>query len=162
MAATHHRVNNIGGRRSGADRRVFADTNYQGFERRIAQDRRKGIRNRRYPRLRAKDLTFVKRRFEKDEDIGQLLDISREGLALRYFVYEEKKRDYSELGIFLAGGNFTIDGIPFKTASDTALAERSPFSTLLFRRYGVQFQNLTPAQTSRLDYFLLNHTSGEA
>jgi len=92
------------------------------------------------------------------EDDGDILySLSQEKIA-----NEEKKRDYSELGIFLAGGNFTIDGIPFKTASDTALAERSPFSTLLFRRYGVQFQNLTPEQTSRLDYFLLNHTSGEA
>ena len=151
-----------GGRRSGSDRRVCADPGYRGTERRIARDRRKGIRQRKHPRFKAKDLTFVKLKFEKNEDIGQLLDISREGLSLRYFVSHEKEYNYSELGIFLSGGSFVVDNIGFKAVSDTKIAEGSPFSTIMFRRYGVQFVNLTPEQAAMLDFFLLNHTLGEA
>lgn len=154
--------NNIGGRRSGKDRRVLADPNYRGIERRISNDRRKGTMRRDYKRFRPKDLTFVKLNSEYEEDIGQLLDISKGGLSLRYFINEEKPRNYSDLGIFVSGGDFAVDWLPFKGVSDNVLKNNSMFSTILLRRYAVQFENLTPDQGAKLDYFLLNHTLGEA
>lgn len=150
----------FGGRRSGSDRRVFADPGHDGLERRVTGDRRKGSRKRRHPRFRAKDLTFVKLNAEYEEDIGQLLDICQDGLSVRYYVNEEQDRNYSDLGIFVHGGDFSIDWIPFRTVSDTELANKSPFSIVTFRRYGVQFGNLTLEQITKLEYFLLNHTVG--
>ena len=152
----------IGRRRYGSDRRVSADPGYTGLEKRITPDRRKGIRQRKLQRFLAKDLTFGKLRSESDEEIGQLLDISCSGLALRCFADGKKTKDYSELSIFLSGGDFAIGGISIKTVSDTELANRSPFSTVIFKRYGVKFESLTREQKSELDYFLINHTAGKA
>ncbi|MFH2219963.1 MAG: hypothetical protein ABII68_09940 [Pseudomonadota bacterium] len=160
---TNNRVDiKVEGRRSGSDRRTLADPDYRGLERRVAGDRRKGIRDRKHPRFRSKDLTFVKLSAEYKEDVGQLLDICKEGLSVRHFTSEEKSRNYSDLGIFVHGGNFSVDWIPFKTVSDTELANKSPFSTVTFRRYGVKFGDLTPEQAAKLDHFLLNHTLGIA
>jgi hypothetical protein len=151
----------IGRRRSGSDRRMFADFNYTGLEKRIAGDRRKGIRQRNLQRFLAKDLTFGKLQSGSDEEIGQLLDISMSGLALRSFTDGKETQDYSELDIFLSGGDFAIGGISVKTVSDTELANGSPFSTVIFKRYGVKFEDLTREQKAGLDYFLVNHTAGK-
>ena len=162
MQTIYQENNNIGRRRYDSDRRVLADSNYTGLEKRIAGDRRKGIRQRKLQRFLSKDLAFGKLLSESDEEIGQLLDISRSGLALRCFANEKETQDYSELDIFLSGSDFAIGGITIKTISDTKLANRSPFSTVIFKRYGVQFENLTREQKAGLDYFLINHASGKA
>lgn len=154
--------NNLGGRRSGQDRRMFVDPNYKGLERRVSEDRRRETHRRTYKRFRAKDLTFVKLNSEYEEDIGQLLDISKGGLSLRYFKDEERSRNYTDLGIFMSGGDFAVDWIPFKGVSDTVIKNNSLFSTIVLRRYAVKFDDLTPDQSAKLDYFLLNHTLGEA
>lgn len=152
----------VSGRRAGSDRRVFADPKYKGIERRIAGDRRKMVRAREHSRFRAKDLTFVKLCSESNVDIGQMLDISRGGLSLKYFVDSEKSKDYSRLGIFLSGGDFILDQISFRTVSDTVINSSPPFSMITLRRFGVQFENMQPDQVAKLDYFLLNYTLGEA
>ncbi|MBU0987839.1 MAG: hypothetical protein KKH68_11370 [Proteobacteria bacterium] len=162
MLTHYHDSQSISGRRLGADRRAFANPNYRGIDRRINPDRRSDADKRKQLRLRAKDLTFVKLSSESGIDIGQLLDISPKGLALRFFVSEETSRDYSELGVFVSGGHFVMDKIPFRPVSDTVLASEFPYSTITFRRYAVQFEKLTPEQKEKLDNFLLNHTLGEA
>lgn len=162
MQTIFHENSDIGRRRYGSNRRVFADPNFTGLEKRIAGDRRKGIRQRKLQRFLAKDLTFAKLQAESDEDIGQLLDISRSGLAIRCFVNEKKSQDYSELDIFLSGSDFRIGGLPIRTVSEIELANRLLFSTAIFKRYGVKFENLTREQKAGLDHFLINHTSGKA
>ena len=79
------------------------------------------------------------------------------GLALRYFIDETESQDYSSLGLFLSGDDFFIDDIPFRTVTDTVLN-----SSRLYKRTSLQFEDLSPEQTAKLDYFLLNHTLGEA
>ena len=155
---TIYQNSNFGGRRSASNRRVSADSNYRGIEKRVTGDRRKGTRKREQTRFRAKDLIFVKLNSENKGDVGELLDISKGGLALRYFVKEEKPRDYSELGLFSSGGDLMIDEVPFKKVVDTKLVSNVQFSTIIFRRYGLQFDKLTSEQTTQLDYFILNHT----
>jgi hypothetical protein len=152
----------VGGRRLGFNRRVSADDNWRGIERRINGDRRNGSRKRIHPRLQVKDLTFVKLNSESQTDAGQLLDISKAGLSLRYFIDENKSQNYSSLGIFLPDNDFMIDKIPFRIVSDTVLNSIKPYSSILFKRNSLQFENLTPDQETKLDYFLLNHTLGEA
>ncbi len=153
---------NISGRRYGYDRRVYADSNYRSIDKRVTPDRRKGLQKRTEKRYKVRDLTFVKLRSETKIEIGQLLDISMEGLAFRYFIDNKQSRKYHDLGLFLSGGGFSIDQIPFKAVSNIELANNSQFSTIILKRYGVQFEKLTPDQTNRLDHFLLNYTLGEA
>lgn len=152
----------VSGRRSGLDRREFVNPNYRGVERRMHPDRRSGVQNRKYQRYRAEYLTFVKLTSGSKVDIGQLMDISRRGLALRYFVSEKRSRQYTELGIFLSGGSLILDQIPFRTVSDTELANEFPYSTIIFRRYAVQFDKLTADKKQKLEHFLLHHTLGLA
>jgi hypothetical protein len=152
---------NLEGGRLGLDRRVSADPNYKVFEKRITGDRRLGTRRRMHKRFRVKDLTFVKLNPENKENIGELLDISKGGLSLRYFVKEEAPRDYSDLGLFSSGGDLIIDEVLFSTVLDTELVNKMSYSTIRFRRYGVQFEELTSEQTAQLDYFLSYHTLGE-
>lgn len=162
METNYQDYREILGRRLSFDRRVLADHDYKGIERRIKGERRKETLKRKYERYRAKDLTFVKLMSKSDVDIGQLLDISKGGLSLRYFINAEKSHDYSELGIFMSGDNFKIDHIPFRIVSDTILSSIPTFSKIILRRYGVQFENLTPKQAAKLDHFLLSRTLSEA
>ena len=150
------------GRRSGLNRRVYDYRDYKGIERWVNEDRRKDTRERKFARFWTKGGAFVKLQNDSREDVGQLIDISKSGLALLYTPKEEGLPNYSELGIFLFGDNLFIDQIPFRTVSDIELANEIPFSTVTYRRNGVQFEELTPHQTAKLYYFLLNHTLGEA
>ena len=162
MENSYQDYHKVAGRRSGSDRRMFPDSKYRGVERRVSGDRRETARKRAHTRFQAKDLTFVKLCSKSDVDIGQMLDISRGGLSLRYFIDSEKTQDYSKSGIFLSGGDFIIDQIPFRTVSDTILNSSPPFSIITLRRFSVQFEKIPPDQMAKLDYFLLNHTLGEA
>jgi hypothetical protein len=47
-------------------------------------------------------------------------------------------------------------------AFNTELNSNQPFSTIVLKRYAVQFEELAPHQIDRLDYFLINHTISEA
>ncbi len=134
------------------DGNIFTET-----DRRIYKDRRSGIGRRKHERFKIKDFTFVKFRSESDEDVGQLLDISKGGLSLRYFVNTKKPKNFYKLDIFLSGGDFIIAGIPFKTISNTELSDGLQFSPTIFRRSSVQFGHLTPNQISKLDYFFSQH-----
>ena len=151
----------ISGRRSGYDRRAPLPHHYRGIERRTQRDRRTGARYRLFSRFRPKDLTFVRLFAESREDMGQLMDIGLGGLSLRYFVDADKTRNYEHLGIFSMDADINIARIPFQTVSDTQL-RHSPFSTIILRRQGIRFENLTSDQQNKLDYFLSNCTLGEA
>jgi c-di-GMP-binding flagellar brake protein YcgR len=109
----------------------------------------------------AKELTFVKFGSEHEENIGQLLDISRSGISIHYFSTEEILQDFSDLSIFSSDGDYNSGEIPIKTISDIE-REKSPSGKQTLRRCGIQFEKLTPEQTAQLDYFRLNHTLGEA
>lgn len=64
--------------------------------------------------------------------------------------------------VFIVCQGNKVYNSPFKGVSDTVLKNNSPFSPIVLRRFAVQFENLTPDQAAKLDYFLLNHTLGEA
>lgn len=138
--------------RKVTDGNIFIKT-----DRRIHKDRRSGIERRKHKRFQVKDFTFVKFKSESDEDFGQLLDISKGGLSLRYFVNGGKPKKFYKLDIFLSGGDFIIAGIPFRTISNIELPDGLQFSPIIFRRFSVKFGHLKPNQISKLDYFLSQH-----
>lgn len=94
-------------------------------------------------------------------DVAQMTDISKTGLSFRCLIDGDKPQDYSNLDIFVSGSHFTVDSIPFQTVWNSVL-NGSAFSTILMRRCGVRFGDLSSEQTEKLDYYLLNHTLGEA
>jgi hypothetical protein len=110
-------------------------------------------------RFQVKRFTFVKLWSESNEDIGQLLDISKRGLSLRYFSKAQNPINFSQLGLFSPDCDLAIDGIPFRVVSDNELPNGSPLDPIDFRRSGVQFGQLTTKQLSELEYFLKTNTT---
>lgn len=93
-------------------------------------------------------------------DVAQMTDISKAGISFRFFIDAEKRQDYSKLDIFISESDFTIASMPFRTVSNTVY-NSSAFSRMVMKRCGVRFEHLSSEQTAKLDYYLLNHTSGE-
>ncbi len=93
--------------------------------------------------------------------VGDILDISERGLALRYVADEAPSNRSSDLTIVSAKPNFHLGKLPFKTISDFEIA-KAPFSSMAPRRLSLQFGELTQDQTARLEHFITTHTIGES
>jgi hypothetical protein len=119
------------------------------------------VDQRKHKRYRVKEGVFAW--FEGDAGrLGQIVDISRGGLAFQYVSDTGASNGPHELGIFLADNDFRLDGIPSRIVSDIDVSEPRPFSTVPLRRCGLQFEDLDPAQLSQLEHLLEEHAKGEA
>lgn len=161
MIINRHDHQNLYVRRSGLDRRMSGSSNCKGSERRIV-DRRKQIDKRKNIRYAVKDFVFVNLRSGSEDEVGQLVDIGKDGLALHYLENPEKSKEYTELGIYSYHIDFALENIQFKTVSNTEIVSNIPFSSIKIRRLCLHFENLMPEQESQLEYFLRNYTFGNA
>ena len=94
--------------------------------------------------------------------MGQIVNISKGGLAFRYIDSADEAVKSSELDILFAQNGFHLKTISFKTVADYKAVSEFPFSSIVMRQRSVQFREMGPYQTSRLDYFIENYTTGEA
>lgn len=94
--------------------------------------------------------------------LWQIIDISRGGLAFRYVAPEEMPQEPPVLDILTRDTRFTLRKIPFKIISDSEIADDPASSHFTLRRRSVQFGQLTNQQILQLEYFIVNHTIGEA
>jgi len=85
-----------------------------------------------------------------------LIDISRGGLAFRYFVDSNGMPEEMDNLDILGGEDFYLKRVPVRVVTDMALKDESPFSSIAMRRRGVQFGQLTPKQREQVDYFIEN------
>ena len=125
------------------------------MEERIRPDRRK------YKRLKVKGVAHAVIKSESKEDMGQLVDISKGGLSLHYYIGPEGIKDPQKLDIIYKD-HFELNNVPCKKISNFEITSTSPQNFLKEGRYGLQFKNLTAYQTSKLEYFIQNYTRGEA
>ena len=91
--------------------------------------------------------------------LGQIKDISMGGLAFKYLADESRSNGTGELDIIIRQNSLCVKKIPIQTVSDFELARENAFSTVRLRQQGVQFDELTPDQTSQLEFLLKHHTS---
>ena len=70
--------------------------------------------------------------------LGQIKDISMNGLAFKYLADEARSNGAGELDIIVRQDCFCIKNIPIQTVSDFELAKESAFSTVRLRQQGVQ------------------------
>ena len=98
------------------------------------------------------------------KNLGRIIDISKGGLAFSYHENGEPLHKLFELDILLGDNGFYLDKVPFNAVWDfqVVIDEEAPASSLAPRRCGVQFGALSDDQESQLDYFIQNHTLGEA
>jgi len=92
--------------------------------------------------------------------VGQIIDISKGGLAFRYIDIGERPTNSFDLDIFLSDNGFYLQNIPYKNVTDLEIANEFPYSTTKMRRRGIQFETLTKDHITRLEYFLENHSRG--
>jgi hypothetical protein len=86
--------------------------------------------------------------------IGQIVDISTDGLAFRYVAREERSKESSKLSILLTDGSFCFDKIPFEAIWDASMPHEFSLGDITLRQCGVQFGELTPGQKLDLQYFV--------
>ena len=123
-------------------------------------DSKEVVDKRKHKRFRSQDLAFAAFGSHSKE-IGKILDISRGGLAFRYIADGDRLNESHELEIYLANNGFHLKKVPFNTISDFELTSEFPLSSIIMRRPGVQFEELTQTMVSQLGYFIQNHTVGE-
>ena len=112
---------------------------------------------RKHKRFQVEDIAFAVLRGQV-ELLGQIIDISRGGLAFHYIVSGRNVKSSSELDILLAYYGLYMEKIQFKTISDFQIPNKSPFSPIIMRRHGVKFGKLTPNQSSMLEDFIREYT----
>ncbi|MBW2568339.1 MAG: PilZ domain-containing protein [Deltaproteobacteria bacterium] len=118
------------------------------------------VEKRKFKRFNIKDLSFALLKSASHEKLGEIVDISKGGLAFQYLMGEHQIKGSVELDIILAGNGFHIKKIPCKTISDFEMTNKIYFSSLRMRRHSIKFGELNDHQISELDYFIKQHTIG--
>jgi len=90
--------------------------------------------------------------------LGQIIDISRDGLSFRYVASQARTNGWAELSILMTDGSFSIEKVPFKTVWDSAMPREFSFGAITLRHCGVQFGDLTHRQKVDLEYFIRSYT----
>ena len=94
--------------------------------------------------------------------LGQIVDISRSGLAFRYVASNVRSHECAELKILKTDGSFSCDRIPFKAIWDCSTPHDFSLGFLTLRHCGVQFGKLRDDQKFDLKYFIENYTTDKA
>ena len=108
-------------------------------------------------RFKLKDPAFAIMHYSPTT-IGQITDISRSGLAIRYVKNGKASNKLNELDIFKSDFRFYIDNIKVKTISDMEIIDKTIIGSIELRRCGIQFEDLSNNQISRLENFIQNFT----
>jgi len=123
----------------------------------VAGGREKGIERRKVPRLRVHEGAYaaVRPQYHK---VGQIIDISPNGLSFAYVDTSSNQDDSSELDIFLLNADYYLKRIPFEAITDFGMPPQSPFGSFVSRRRGVRFGRLSSSQLFRLKFFIDHYT----
>ncbi len=117
----------------------------------------KSVERRKQRRFNVKDSAIAIPKSDPKKQ-GQIIDISRGGLAYIYNESDDLSKEFAELAIIMADKNFNLDNIPCKTISDVTLPDGAPLGFMPMKRRSIQFGELTANQTDRLDHLIENHT----
>jgi hypothetical protein len=119
------------------------------------------LEQRRHKRFRPQDGTYAILR-GPGKKLGQVINISRGGLAFRYIDIGERPERSFELDISIEEYGFILDNLSFETLSDFSTSREFPFSSTPIRRRCGQFKALNKNQLSELEYLIQNYAIGEA
>ncbi len=114
---------------------------------------------RRFRRFQAPQSAFALLR-GPDGRLGQIIDISKGGLAFRYVGNGRQPRSSFQLDIFLANNDFHLEKVSFRTVSDFEVSKQALTHSVIMRRCGGQFDELNQDHVSRLEYFIENYALG--
>lgn len=118
------------------------------------------IERRQHKRFRAKNLMVTVQQRTKTK-IGQVVNISRGGMAVRYVDEGDLLMDAKEVSI-MKNSDFFLTEVPVDVVMDLRYNDDEQFSTVIERQSCMKFGDLTPEQLDRLDYLIMKHCWGEA
>jgi c-di-GMP-binding flagellar brake protein YcgR len=113
------------------------------------------INRRKETRYRVRDGVFA---IDTDEPqrLGEVIDISRGGIAFRYMDGASDPNPLKKLNIFSSTHSLFLNDYSFESVSDVQI-EGHPSSAIRMRRHGGKFVSLTPQQQEQLDNFINLH-----
>jgi hypothetical protein len=119
------------------------------------------VERRRHKRFRTKEGAYAVLSGPVSK-MGQILDISRGGLAFRYIDIGDRPKETCVLDILRDDNVFRVENVSFKIISDLDASKDFPFSTIPMRRCGGKFTGLNDKQVDDLAYLIENYTEPEA
>lgn len=93
--------------------------------------------------------------------IGQIINISKGGLAFNCKSSGKHNYNVAEMDIFTDNTDFYLSEVPFRTVSDIEIDSQGPFSALKMRKLGGQFMAMTQNKISLLEEFIQKYTINE-
>ena len=119
------------------------------------------VEQRAHARYHVKEGAYTVIKIQQDTKltIGQIVDISKGGLAFKYIANGEPVKGNHKLDIYFIGQGIQLKNISFKVVSDLELENSYPFSSILMRRGSLQFQNLEIEQKNELAKFIKKYTA---
>ena len=114
----------------------------------------RSVEKRSYNRLQAEDGVYAIIKY-RPTILGQIINISKDGMAVRYSSNGQQLSDSSELDIVIIDSHFYIEKIQIKTISDFEIVDSSSQED---RQRCFQFGEMKAGQLFQLDYLLQNYT----
>jgi len=115
------------------------------------------VEKRRHHRLQTIDGIYAIINY-KPTIFGQIINISKDGMAVRYSSNGRQLNVPSESDVFIIDSNFYIEKIQIKIVSDFEIGDKFPFSSQKNRQRCFQFGKMKSSQHFQLDYLLQNYT----
>jgi len=115
------------------------------------------VEKRRHHRLQTIDGIYAIINY-KPTIFGQMINISKDGMAVRYSSNGQQLNMPSESDVFIIDSNFYIEKIQIKIVSDFEIGDKLPFSSQKNRQRCFQFGKMKSSQHFQLDYLLQNYT----
>ena len=91
--------------------------------------------------------------------VGQITDMSPEGLAFRYVARHQRSTESEVLSITLTDGTFQLNVIPYTVIWDVAEPKSFSCGSICMRHCGVQFGELMDYQEVALQFFVHHYTT---
>jgi hypothetical protein len=90
--------------------------------------------------------------------MGQIINISKDGLAFRYIDEGNEYNKLFDLDILFVHDSFYLKELLANTVWVSQAVRKPSLSVLKCKEQGFQFDELTPHQISQMDFFLQNYT----
>ena len=123
----------------------------------VMKPMKRTMEQRKHRRFQVKDGTYAVLKY-KPAVMGEIMNMSKDGLAVQYSNTEQHLSESFELDIFRTDNSFYIEKLQVKTISDFQVEDTSALGPKNTRQRGVQFEGLNPIQLFQLYYFLQNYT----
>ena len=90
--------------------------------------------------------------------LGHVEDIGMGGVAFRYMYFDDEGESTNTLNLYYPKYNFYLKRLPVRLITDIEEFNPSQFKTVVMKRCGMQFLNLTPEQKKQIERFISLYT----